>query len=628
MQSNSDRYRLFFEQINEVAAVDELVRDDAGQPVDWVYVDVNAAFEQAVGLDKGRIVGRRASEVLGGQDVIAPYLAVAARVVDTGVPSRLEVHIAPLGGDLIISMIPFGDGRFATVSMNITDRKRAEEYLRRYRTLFEHARDIILFVAPDGGILEANAAAVATYGYSHDELLAMNIRDLRSGEMIPDVQQQMQLANGDGGFLFETVHRRRDGSTFPVEVSSQGAEVDGRRVLLSIVRDVSQRKAAEARADAEHRRLRTVLDALPAGVFIADGTGRVAAVNEEARNIWGHNLVPLESVDDYFDYKGWWAETGERLKAEDWALARALRQGETLFGDLVNIETFDGKRKTVLNSAAPIRDESGRIAGAVAAVQDVTELVMLRRALEDALEREKQSSQLLQRALLPAAPPDLSGYRAAIRYVPAQATAEIGGDFYDVFRLPDDRIGVLIGDVSGKGLEAASLAATTRSTIHAYAHETRDAGDILTRANAAIAGDQPEFGSFVTVFLAIVNCETGELSFCAGGHPPALISRAAGRTDQIECRTLPLALMEGEVYVACLDRLEPGDKLVMYTDGISEARHDHEMFGVEGVTRAVEQCSGLSAEQVADEILTAAGEWAVDRLTDDAAIVVFERSTD
>lgn len=110
--------------------------------------------------------------------------------------------------------------------------------------LFEHARDIILVIDADTGrIVDANAAAEIAYGYSRAELLDLPIFELRV-EPPPGVEQQMRVANVDG-ILFETVHRRRDGATFPVEVSSRGDVMDGRRCLFSIIRDITERKRFE-----------------------------------------------------------------------------------------------------------------------------------------------------------------------------------------------------------------------------------------------------------------------------------------------------------------------------------------------------------------------------------------------
>ncbi len=124
------------------------------------------------------------------------------------------------------------------------DRQAAEDTLARYRCLAEQARDVALVLRPDGRILEANRAAVHAYGYTLEELGTLSIQDLRAPETRALTAEQMAEADA-AGILFETVHRRKDGTTFPVEVSSRGADLGGNRVLLSIVRDITARKAVE-----------------------------------------------------------------------------------------------------------------------------------------------------------------------------------------------------------------------------------------------------------------------------------------------------------------------------------------------------------------------------------------------
>jgi two-component system cell cycle sensor histidine kinase/response regulator CckA len=133
-----------------------------------------------------------------------------------------------------------------TTIQDITERRRAEDVLRRYELLSKDARDIILIVQRDGRILEANEAAVRAYGYTPEELLTLTVYDLRPGEMASEVRAQLERAGAEG-VLFEAVHRRKDGSVFPVEVSSRSALIGGETVLMSIVRDISQRKGAEDR---------------------------------------------------------------------------------------------------------------------------------------------------------------------------------------------------------------------------------------------------------------------------------------------------------------------------------------------------------------------------------------------
>ena len=128
---------------------------------------------------------------------------------------------------------------------DISDRKQADKVLRRYALLAGHGRDIILFMRQhDGRILEANAAAVEAYGYDYENLLMLTIQDLRALDTQALIMEQMKEAEGMG-VLFETLHRRRDGSMFPVEVSSRGVTIGSTPTLISVIRDITERKRAE-----------------------------------------------------------------------------------------------------------------------------------------------------------------------------------------------------------------------------------------------------------------------------------------------------------------------------------------------------------------------------------------------
>jgi PAS domain S-box-containing protein len=140
------------------------------------------------------------------------------------------------------------DGRvklWVGMSMDITSRKTAEEALHRYELLAGHSRDIILFMRrQDGRLLEANQAATLAYGYDRDEILALTIHDLRAAETHELTKAQLTEAD-ERGILFESRHRRKDGSVFPVEVSSRGATIGETRTLISVIRDISERKKHE-----------------------------------------------------------------------------------------------------------------------------------------------------------------------------------------------------------------------------------------------------------------------------------------------------------------------------------------------------------------------------------------------
>lgn len=176
----------------------------------------------------------------------------------------------------------------AGIIMDITERKRAEETLSRYELLALHSRDIVLFVRrEDGRIFDANAAALVAYGYSRDELLSLFVHDLRAPATIALTDEQMAIADARG-FLFETVHRRKDGSTLPVEVSSAGATIGGVRMLMSVVRDITERKRAESALRDSEEQLESIFNNSTNGLaFTESVSGKILKVNDPWVRITG-----------------------------------------------------------------------------------------------------------------------------------------------------------------------------------------------------------------------------------------------------------------------------------------------------------------------------------------------------
>ncbi len=175
---------------------------------------------------------------------------------------------------------------------DITERKQAEEKLKRYELLSENSRDIILLVRRnDKAIVEANAAAEKAYGYTREELLRLTIKDLHGLETPGLTAQQLSEADRNG-ILFETTHRRADGTTFPVEVSSHGATVGGTRTLISIIRDITERTQVEEALRESETKLRAIFD----------GSRDAIVVSKEEIRIFANpayvSLFSFESADE------------------------------------------------------------------------------------------------------------------------------------------------------------------------------------------------------------------------------------------------------------------------------------------------------------------------------------------
>ena len=248
----------------------------------------------------------------------------------------------------------------------------------------------------------------------------------------------------------------------------------------------------------------------------------------------------------------------------------------------------------------------------------------------DARCEAERNALILQRSLLPHIPTTADGCRIATRYTPGPAGIEIGGDFYDLARTNHGEISIMIGDVSGKGLSAAALAVAARNTVNAITFETPSPGIVLAHTDTLLSAYQFELNldSFITICLLILNPQTGNIRYANAGHPAAAILRVEGSVEFLASGQRPLGTIHIDEYTESKAHLDIGDKLILYTDGISEARCDFEMFGLEGVGRVLGNCGQLTPDEVVNELWMAAHEWAHEELNDDIAIVVIERIAD
>jgi serine phosphatase RsbU (regulator of sigma subunit)/anti-sigma regulatory factor (Ser/Thr protein kinase) len=200
------------------------------------------------------------------------------------------------------------------------------------------------------------------------------------------------------------------------------------------------------------------------------------------------------------------------------------------------------------------------------------------------IEQELKVATLIQQNFLPKVLPDLTGWQVAAYYRPAR---EVGGDFYDFIELDEDKLGIVIGDVTDKGVPAAMVMAATRSVLRASAQRLLAPGEVLERVNELLCPTMPE-KMFVTCFYAVLERRTGKLAFANAGHDVPYLGTPDGEVTELRARGMPLGLMTGMAYEEKEAELGPGDTAMLYSDGLAEA-HDteHEMFGfprIKGLT--------------------------------------------
>jgi serine phosphatase RsbU (regulator of sigma subunit) len=230
----------------------------------------------------------------------------------------------------------------------------------------------------------------------------------------------------------------------------------------------------------------------------------------------------------------------------------------------------------------------------------------------------------LQAELLPSRLPDIPGVEVAVRYRAAGELNEVGGDFYDVFERRQGGWAFEIGDVSGKGAEAAAVTALARHTVRTASLQPAGPRQLLETLNDALLL-QRAGSEFCTVCLASLELHdgTGTLTVALGGHPPALVLRANGGVEAVGLPGTLMGVFSDPSVVETQIELHAGDTVLLYTDGVTEAGPTGAEIGDEGLAVLLGRLGGISPEGIVDSIEQAAVEIQNGQPRDDIALVAF-----
>lgn len=282
-------------------------------------------------------------------------------------------------------------------------------------------------------------------------------------------------------------------------------------------------------------------------------------------------------------------------------IARSITKPLTVMADIAGrIGTGD------LDAEVPevrTRDEVGQLALALdrmkKSLKDYIQEIADTAASRQRMESELKIARSIQMGILPKVfPPfpDRTDFDIYAQTIPAR---EVGGDFYDLFLVDRNHLCFVIGDASGKGIPAALFMAFTKTLIKAKASADIDTGALMMEVNDELSRGNPA-DMFITVFCAILNTETGELRYTNGGHNPPVIMRRTGEMDYLDCSgDLVVGIMEGSPYTSRRIFLEAGDRVFLYTDGVTEAMNaSDEEFSTGRLLEVLSGCDGRSALEI------------------------------
>ena len=335
----------------------------------------------------------------------------------------------------------------------------------------EASNDAILSKDLDGTVTSWNAGAERIFGYRIDEILGQSIRTLIPAELQAEEDEILaRLRAGEYIEHYETVRLTKDGRRLDVSLSispikDRSGEVIG---ASKIARDITARKLADEQLRAATAKFESVFNQSGTFAGILDVDGTLREINALAVDWCGYTRE--EVLDQPFWSTRWWRGSSE-VQGRIRDAVRLAAQGE-VFRATLPYWLGDGSERLVDFAMHPIRDESGAVRFLYPTGIDVTERVRAEAALRAREEQEHQIALALQHALLPRELVTPAGVSVAARYEAGSATLEVGGDWYDVFVLPNGCVALTVGDVVGHGITAAGSMGQLRPALNAIAQNT------------------------------------------------------------------------------------------------------------------------------------------------------------
>ena len=503
-------------------------------------------------------------------------------------------------------------------------------------------------------VLEANDAFLRIIGRTRQELVD---RGLSWPDVTPKRWRALDTAKyaemrREGAFApFEKEYVRPDGTTVPVLIGASTLP-DGPDDWICFVVDLTDKRAAERERERvldRTARLQSVTEQLSAALT-KDEVAEVIVMAGMAATGACCGVLGLRHEDRALRVEHRFGMAGgapSELPLDlDAPMPRAARDAAPVLLEsreawLRRFPDFPPRGDFEAFAAVPLLFEGG-VPGCMGLgfpdrgafdVADVDLLVAIARQGAQALDRARlyeeraYVAQTLQSGLLPRALPDIPGLEVAVRYRPVGDGSEVGGDFYDLVQLGDEAWLLAIGDVCGKGAQSAVLSGIVRSTIRALAlaapEDAVAPAVVLEGVNSALLreGSVAALATAACGLLRPRSADTFAVRLSAAGHPPPLLLRGDGTIEAVEAPGAMLGIGPNAAPATTDVELRPGDLLLLYTDGILDARTGRETFGEQRLRRTLAACAGEPAAAALRRIDTAVREYSPGPVRDDKALM-------
>jgi phosphoserine phosphatase RsbU/P len=484
-----------------------------------------------------------------------------------------------------------------------------EKGFEQYNELFQNAVQGIFISSIDGKLIDCNPIFARMLGHESPEDVIGMIDFVSNHYFNPEDRDAMIQALKETGVLInkETRMKRKDGNSFWVLGNIRMTEKEsGNPMIAGIAIDISDRKEAEEKLRQSEEKHRRIVETAGEGFLLMDPLFQIVEVNKAYLKMTGYNReellrkTPLDMADKQF--KKFLIAHMDELLNQDYRIleGRIIRK--------------DGRDIPVLIHGNTLRDSQKNVMGHVAFVADMSEQ---KKALSLAAE--------VQKILLPQKSPDIHGLDVSGKSIPCE---EIGGDYFDYFFAPEYKqkpLAVVVGDISGHGVDAALLMTTARAFLRMRASQSGTVSNIVAEMNRHLTLDIFETGRFMTLLFMSFDPENARISWVRAGHEPALLyNPETDLFEELQGPGMALGIDEDMVFVENhYSGLSSGQIIAIGTDGIWETRNKSlEMFGKNRFKEILRQNSHQNAKSILESVFEQVQEFSSGFKTEDDLTLV------
>ena len=360
LKASEQKFRSLYENMAEGAVLHEIVYNDHTIAVDYVIIEANSAFEKQLGISRHEVIGKTSKEAYKVTD--PPYFDIYLRVAETGIPEFLETYFSPMEKYFSISVYSPYKGSFATIFEDITERKQSERIITMLKKSIDIMPDSAYWLDIDFNFVYINESGSKSLGYTTEELVGKSLMKVNSKVTPKLIDELREKLKTDGYYKNESIHRRKDGSEIPVEISTIYVKYADQEFFCGFATNITERKIA----DDQVRKLSQAVEQSPVSIVITNLEGNIIYANPKATQTTGYSLDELLGKNPRVLKSG---DTPYEVYKELWDLITHFHTWRGI---------FHNKKKTgdlywEASLITPIIDKQGQITNYLAVKEDITE---------------------------------------------------------------------------------------------------------------------------------------------------------------------------------------------------------------------------------------------------------------